>query len=428
MKIRYLASVSACVSLFLTPCDRADAREGASTSPPKTRDCYMEQPISPVHQVGDVLCTEPLHPGSEAALPSAEINYLIQYVSEDLHGKKVPITGTLSLPSGQQRAPIISWAHGTTGVARHCAPSLNGPEYSERLYVSLMNETLDRWVANGYAVLQSDYQGLGLEPGRTGEHRLHPYLIGESEAKNVIDFVRAAQRFTGNNLADKWLVMGHSQGGQATVYTAELAKTYAPELDLVAAVSIAPAAYLSDQTLSALENRQQPVSAFGALMMKGAEIVDPAVDLGPLLSDKGRDRYALVEQRCVSGLRQPDGWYGPLDELISAPTAEFDPLVEAMVKYQDTQLREPNVPLLVVQAEGDQATLPELTKLMVRKFEQEGRQVRLHLLTDLEDEEPYNIHQLTVRYSFDQVYDWVSKCFGGGCPLPKDATQPKAKK
>ena len=45
---------------------------------------------------------------------------------------------------------------------------------------------LQRWLKAGYAVVRTDYEGLGT-PG------VHPYLVGRSEGRSVLDAVRAAR-------------------------------------------------------------------------------------------------------------------------------------------------------------------------------------------------------------------------------------------
>lgn len=54
--------------------------------------------------------------------------------------------------------------------------------------------------------------------------------MARSEAYSVIDMVRAA-RLLEPDLARKWIVIGQSQGGQAAMFTAWMATSYAPELD-----------------------------------------------------------------------------------------------------------------------------------------------------------------------------------------------------
>lgn len=398
----------------------AVASQVSAAPPPRVtqeHDCYVERSDLTDRYLGQILCEYKLPDGHAAALPSAQANFLIQYVSTDLYGRKVAVTGTIARPLyASNPVPIISWAHGTTGVAHHCAPSLNSDTYPEKLYVSLMRDTLDRWVQQGYAVAQTDYEGLGIEPRNSKEFRLHPYLIGEAEARNVVDIVRATRVKFQQLVGKDWLVMGHSQGGQATVYTAELAKEYAPELNLVGGVAIAPAAYLSQQTAFAVANPGLPVSAFGALMMKGVEVVDPAVDISPLLTELGGQRYELLSTRCVSGLREEDGWSGPLRDLVDI-NADFDPLIAGMARYQDTQDRAPNVPLFIVQADNDAATLPVFTDAMFRKFLGEQRAVEMLCVRGLKDTEEYTVHQLTVRESFGDVLNWVSNHLPSAIPF-----------
>ena len=91
---------------------------------------------------------------------------------------------------------------------------------------------------NGYAIAATDYPGLGT-PGP------HPYLVGDSEARAVIDSVRAARSFPGLENSTRYAVWGHSQGGQAALFTGMIAKSYAPELQLVGVAAAAPATDLA---------------------------------------------------------------------------------------------------------------------------------------------------------------------------------------
>ena len=128
-------------------------------------------------------------------------------------------TGVVVSPRGISARgwlPVISYAHGTVGVADQCAPSSSVP--LERTATHL-----GHWLEQGYAVVTTDYVGLGT-PG------VHPYLDGRSAAHSVVDMVRAA-RAVDDDLSSAWVAMGQSQGGQATMFTASLATDYAPELD-----------------------------------------------------------------------------------------------------------------------------------------------------------------------------------------------------
>ena len=104
-------------------------------------------------------------------------------------------------------------------------------------------------LAQGYVVVATDYPGLGT-PG------IHPYLIGISEARAVLDSVRAARALPNTGASNRFAVWGHSQGGHAALYTGELAASYAPELKLVGIAAAAPATYLVE--LFDADKRTQP--------------------------------------------------------------------------------------------------------------------------------------------------------------------------
>ncbi len=125
--------------------------------------------------------------------------------------------------------------HGTTGLSAPCAPSLFTNLDGQSLYLA---PYLDQFLAANDVIVATDYQGLG-----TGG--VHPYLVGASEAMNSLDAVRAASHLRGLFLSRNVVVVGHSQGGQAALFTGEIAPSYAPDLRLLGVVAIAPATNIS---------------------------------------------------------------------------------------------------------------------------------------------------------------------------------------
>jgi alpha-beta hydrolase superfamily lysophospholipase len=96
---------------------------------------------------------------------------------------------------------------------------------------------LEPVIARGWILVATDYIGLGT-PGP------HPYLIGEGEARSVLDSLRAARQLDGLDMAAETVVWGHSQGGHAALWTGILAPQYAPELDIAGVAALSPAADL----------------------------------------------------------------------------------------------------------------------------------------------------------------------------------------
>jgi alpha-beta hydrolase superfamily lysophospholipase len=126
--------------------------------------------------------------------------------------------------------PIVSWAHGTTGLADQCAPSLDGVTS-----IPLLDSLLSR----GYIVAATDYEGLGT-PGD------HPYLVGQSEGQDVLDAARAARNLVGRDASNVVAVLGYSQGGQAALFASQIAPSYAPELFIAGAAAAAPVTSLGE--------------------------------------------------------------------------------------------------------------------------------------------------------------------------------------
>ncbi|MGH2417137.1 MAG: alpha/beta fold hydrolase [Candidatus Limnocylindria bacterium] len=109
--------------------------------------------------------------------------------------------------------------------------------------MSLFADILYGWTQDGFIVVATDYEGLGT-PG------LHPYFVGESEGRAVLDAARAARGFICPDKDDTVALAGHSQGGHAALFAAELAPTYAEDLPVVGTVAVAPAGDLACQRLA----------------------------------------------------------------------------------------------------------------------------------------------------------------------------------
>src|SRR6202011_6082188 len=59
--------------------------------------------------------------------PAGAQAYRVLYRSVGMHGEPIAVSGVVVVPPGPAPAggrPIVAWAHPTTGVVPHCAPSL----------------------------------------------------------------------------------------------------------------------------------------------------------------------------------------------------------------------------------------------------------------------------------------------------------------
>lgn len=206
-------------------------------SRPAAPDAFYEPPAALPTQPGRLLKQEAfLH---EAVPPGASA-WRILYTSPRGDGRMAVASAVLvARPSAGPRA-LIAWAHGTSGLARGCAPALMGRPFDKL-------PALPRLLEQGWALLAPDYPGLGTAGP-------HPYLIGESEGRAMLDAIRAAQQLPELKLNGQAVVWGHSQGGHAALWTGLLAPRYAPELKLAGIAALAPASDLP-RLVEAIHNK-----------------------------------------------------------------------------------------------------------------------------------------------------------------------------
>ena len=165
-------------------------------------------------------------------VPDGAEGWRILYTTTDPDGTVTVASGTVVAPAdrGADALPLLSIAHGTTGIVPRCAPSLSPTPFSDGAATALEQMVTE----HGWAGVTSDYVGLGT----AGPHQ---YLVGQSEARNVLDASRAAQQLEDVSLSSDTVVWGHSQGGHGALWTGQIAGDYAPELTIRGVAGMAPA-------------------------------------------------------------------------------------------------------------------------------------------------------------------------------------------
>ncbi|WP_426571532.1 lipase family protein [Aquihabitans sp. McL0605] len=264
----------------------------------------------------------------------------VMYHSRDAAGADRAVTGLISYPTTpapKDGWPVTSLANGTVGLAPQCALSRNGA-------------TPGDWGVEGVHAV-TDYIGLG----PVGE--IHPYLSGPSEGDSVIDAVRAARNLPDAHAGARWFSIGHSQGGHGALFAGERAASYAPELDLLGTVSMAPATELTKTYGPADEVVSRIV---GVMMLYGASSEHPDIHF---------DDYAGTALQAASKVFET----GCLDQIIPAmaaiPADEFyahDPLKTEPAK-SDLQQNQPGLvatpsPLFLAQGTSDERVNVQRTK------------------------------------------------------------------
>ena len=255
---------------------------------------------------GDLIRTEPsrlvLEPSGQLGMIMADATR-IMYRSTDVHGNPMAVTGTYfephnDWPGGGPR-PLIVYGPGTQGQGDQCAPSRQfnqGIHWRPYLDLAFNYEELfvSTMVARGFAIVMTDYQGLGT-PG------LHTYVNRVAQGNAMLDAARAAKKLTGTSLKpDGPLAFwGYSQGGGAAASAAELASRYAPELKVVGTYAGAPPADLKE--LFPYADGSVLVGAVGyALNSVITSYPEYADAIRSKLTPRGEDMLFKVSDQCIA--------------------------------------------------------------------------------------------------------------------------------
>lgn len=236
-----------------------------------------EQPVIDVAERGQILKEEPIDDQGTGARA-----FRVLYRTVGVDGEPVAASGFVAWPSDRAPAggyPIVAFGHSTVGLADDCAPSRGG--------FGLVNrDAAIAFLEAGFAVAAADYPGLGVDGP-------HPYAVGETTGASVVDIVRAARDSAGDQLSDRVVGWGYSQGGHAVLWARALAARDAPELQWRGTVSLAPITDPAELTRS-----DDPANVLGVAVAAGQET--RGLSLAGLLTDAGQDTYGDLEDECIS--------------------------------------------------------------------------------------------------------------------------------
>ena len=194
-------------------------------------DAFYDPPAQVPSRPGVLLRSETLR---DVMLPAGMQGWRILYtttIDDQTSATAVATVFAPARPSAGLR-PVITWEHGTTGVLQKCMPSLVSQPTAGI-------PALDRTVKADWVIVATDYSFA--EKGGP-----HSYLVGEGEARAALDSVRAARQMHELRLDARTVVWGHSQGGQAALWTGIVGPRYAPDVKIVGVAAIAPAANMAN--------------------------------------------------------------------------------------------------------------------------------------------------------------------------------------
>jgi Secretory lipase len=357
-----LAAVAGLVLLAACTGGRTDSGGVPPTTAP-------ERPPQAFYAVPD-----PLPPGPPGALiravPIAGLSVLpdsrawaVLYHSRDFDGRDVAVSGVVVAPpgaAGPGGRPVVVWGHGSAGLADRCAPSRWG-------LLGAFGPWLGGLLQQGVVVAATDYQGLGT-PG------LARSAIGLSAGRAVLDVARAARGLDGAGAGGRVVLDGHSEGGHAVLWAAELAAAYAPELQVLGVATSAPGAELAT-TLRLSKFRPTAVTS-GAMLIVVAWSDAYRVPLG-VLTPAGRKALDRVRSTCLEELaKDPPTPAVRLGDLLTTP-----PWPALLARNTPGHAATP-APIFLAQGADDETVTPAATGALVGRLCRLGDTVELRTWRD----------------------------------------------
>lgn len=322
--------------------------------------------------------------------------YRVMYVSTTLRTQPVPVTGLVIVPRGKAPAggfPVVAWGHGTNGMATQCAPSLHVTSTS--VGVPEVNALL----AQGWVVTASDYQGEGT-PGPL------PYLVGDIAARNTIDLVRAADHMAAVHASRRYVVWGHSEGGQTAMFSLHIAASYAPTLDLVGVVAGAPP---SQFALIYTFLKTSPYRFYLLMAAVGFEKAygSKKAPIDEVLTKTGRSLVRDLTRGCFTYVAKKIDKY-PLTKFVKKNPFDI-PAWKVLLEANDPQYfpSAASAPLLIIQGGAD-TQIPVISTQILAQ----------HLCSVHQDLErwiyPGLTHTGVITVSIGDMVRWIADRFAGG--------------
>ena len=328
--------------------------------------------------------------------PLGATTYRVLYRSTGLDNKPILVSGVVIVPPGDPPPggrPIVAWAHPTSGIVPRCAPSL-------AIFLFQQIQGLRSFVRDGYVVAATDYPGLGTEGP-------HPYLVGISEARAVIDSVRVAALLPGAGGGKKFVVWGHSQGGHAALFTGIIAKAYAPELDLLGVAAAAPATdlvTLMNEDIDSVGGKNITAMTLWSWQRVFNANMDKVVD------PRALPAIDQLAKECIEGpfdIRVRQRTEQPLEQyfLTTKHPSDVEPW-HTLLAHNSPGTLPTEIPVFLAQGTDDAIIRPKVTQDYAAALCRAGSKVSTLLMPNIG-------HGRAAQASTEAMLDWTSARFAG---------------
>lgn len=331
-------------------------------------------------------------------LADAQSISVMTYTMPNVQGKTAQATAMVLMPKTPQPKDgwrIVVWEHGTVGVGDHCAPSVNKLNTNFKVLATSLLKA-------GYVIVAPDYEGLGT-PG------IHPYMNLGSAAKSAIYAVSAMKSQYGKAYQGNWMSVGQSQGGHASLGTAEYANDDKSYKGAVAAAPVANIVTLITESgpnlltlvriMPALKDTAirgySDLLTYAAYFTVGLKASDPSFKYKDLfignaanLAENAEGGASGDDGKCLAEMRKlfstdikiflaasPNKFVSDYQGLTS--NFATNPTIVRYLEENKSGTKKINTPVLIIQGDSDTSVTPDQTDALVEQMKKLGTNVEL---------------------------------------------------
>jgi pimeloyl-ACP methyl ester carboxylesterase len=310
----------------------------------------------------------------------------ITYVTTDVNGNLITATGLIMTPINNRANRVAAWAHGTTGLADKCTPSTN-----QDVFWPEARTAIAALLGKGFTVAAPDYPGLGTSQS-------HPYLIGLSEARSIVDSVRAARNLD-SYLSTNYVIDGHSQGGQGSLFANQIATAYDGNLVLKGSASIAP---VSNAATLAPLIPGTPNQGYLVMGLYGLQAVDSTFSANSVLAPTAKTKTSVLNTACLMDILS--AYQNLTASQLLVGGALPDSVIAKLDHWDSPAQTTPTAPILLIQGTADESVPAFLTEMLVEQLQAYSQPVTYQEIDGA-------THDSAVVLSADTVATWLAGRF-----------------
>jgi len=330
--IRVAAVAVACAGLLTSTA-------GAATTRP-AQDAFYAAPASLASAAPGAVLKKRSVDITVAGLPLPLPATQVLYRTHNQLGEPTATVATIVKPAVPGPVRLLSYQTAYDGLTDTCRPSYVLRAGEGNSIVTAESAAAYAYVAQGYTVVTSDYEGPTDDFG-----------AGRESGYGTLDAIRAAQTVLGVDAKTTPVgLTGYSGGSIASVWAAELQQTYAPELNIVGtAAGGVPTDFVHNlDYIAGSSDWAGAIPAVGLGLIRAYRL-----DAGKLLNARGRQIMDEVSQGCLNASGYPGLKF---EDLLAPEYRDFRKVPELVTAFNDSimgRVGTPKAPVLLAVGNKD---------------------------------------------------------------------------